>query len=151
MRDIPGLPVIREAADFENFVSEKRQETAWQEAACALIEVYSFTAWGRIAKHEFACRQRKTCHCHCQSTERSSMSIRITIRDFTGASFPLDVELTDTVLELKQLIVAAGKGKSVRAPAISFKEHELRDGKQLVYYDINARDTIHICETSCFR
>jgi hypothetical protein len=76
------------------------------------------------------------------------MLIRITVRNFTGASFALDVETATTVADLKQQIAAAGKGKSTRLHALSFKDHELRDSKQLHHYNIVARDIIHIRETS---
>jgi Ubiquitin family len=78
------------------------------------------------------------------------MLIRITVRNFTGASFALDVDQATTVAELKQQITAAGKGKSTRPPVLSFKGHELRDTRQLHYYDIVAKDTIHICKISQF-
>ena len=75
------------------------------------------------------------------------MLIRITVRNYTGTSFALDVDTATTVAELKQRIVEVGKGKSVRLPELSFNDHNLRDAKQLCHYDIAARDTIHIRET----
>jgi len=72
------------------------------------------------------------------------MLIRITVKDFTGTKFALDVDPTTTVAEFKQQITAAGKGKYTRLPVLSFKGHELRDGRELHHYDIVAKDTIHI-------
>jgi hypothetical protein len=74
------------------------------------------------------------------------MLIRITVRSFTGASFALDVDQAITVAELKRQIGKTSKGKSAaRLPVLSFKGHELRDGRHIDHYDIVAQDTIHIC------
>lgn len=74
------------------------------------------------------------------------MSMRINVRNFTGTTLPLDVDPTQTISDVKGLVAAAGKGKSVRVPVLAFKGHELRDTRQLLHYDIAPKDTIHICE-----
>lgn len=77
-----------------------------------------------------------------------TMPIHIKIRNFTGTCVPLEVDSKKTVSDVKDLIAARGKGKSARVPTLSFKGHELRDTRQLEYYDIRSGDTIHICESS---
>lgn len=73
------------------------------------------------------------------------MSMRINVRNFTGTTLPLDVDPTQTISEVKELLTAAGKGKSVRVPALAFKGHELRDTRQILHYDVASKDMIHIC------
>jgi hypothetical protein len=77
------------------------------------------------------------------------MSMRINVRNFTGTTIPLDVDPKHTISEVKDLLIAAasGKGKSIRAPALAFKGHELRDTREILYYDIASNDTIYICES----
>lgn len=71
----------------------------------------------------------------------------LTIQNFTGSSFDVNVDLvTTTVYELKQTIITIGKGKSVREPVIAYKGHVLRDDRSLDYYDLQLEDTIHIGE-----
>jgi|SRR5882762_127410 hypothetical protein len=76
----------------------------------------------------------------------TTMSIRINVRNFTGTTLPLDVDPHQTISEVKKLLAATGKGKSVRIPALAFRGHELRDNKQVQHYDIVSKNTIHICE-----
>ena len=74
------------------------------------------------------------------------MPIRLNFRNFTGKTIPLDVEPTQTIAEVKELIATAGKGKSAGVPVLAFKGHELRDTRQIQHYDIVEKDTIHICK-----
>ena len=74
------------------------------------------------------------------------MPIRLRFLNFTGTTILLDVEPTQTIAEVKELIATAGKGKSARVPVLAFKGHELRDTRQIQHYDIVATDTIHICK-----
>ena len=73
-------------------------------------------------------------------------TIHITARTFTGKVFPLDVDPAHTVAELKTLIAAAGKGKSVKVPGLELKGHELRDARRIDHYGLVANDVLHISE-----
>lgn len=74
------------------------------------------------------------------------MSSTIVVRKITGADIHLDVDLNKTVSELKELIAASGKGKSIRVPGLSFKGHELRDNRPLTHYDITSKAVVQIGE-----
>lgn len=76
--------------------------------------------------------------------------INITARSFTGKAFSIEVDPTNTVGDLKTLIVAAGKGKSVKIPALAYKGHELRDTKRIDHYGVVPKDVVHICEYYVF-
>ncbi|KZP20335.1 hypothetical protein FIBSPDRAFT_1044972 [Athelia psychrophila] len=75
-------------------------------------------------------------------------TIHITARTFTGKSFPIDVEPTHTVDELKALILAAGQGKHVKVPGLEYKGHELRDTRRVDHYGLAANDVLHIVPPS---
>ena len=72
------------------------------------------------------------------------MSCTIFVRKITGADIHLDVDLNKTVSELKELIAASGKGKTIRVPGLSFKGHELRDSRPLSHYDITPKSVVQI-------
>ncbi|KZP17367.1 hypothetical protein FIBSPDRAFT_29992 [Athelia psychrophila] len=78
----------------------------------------------------------------------TASTIHITARTFTGKLFPIDVEPTHTVDELKALIVAAGKGKSVKVPGLEYKGHELRDTRRVDHYGLVANDVLYIVPPS---
>lgn len=69
----------------------------------------------------------------------------LTIQNFAGASFVVDVDLaTTSVYELKQTVITIGKGKSVLEPVIAYNGHVLQDDRTLAYYNLELKDTIHI-------
>ena len=72
------------------------------------------------------------------------MCCTIIVRKITGADIHLDVDLNKTVFELKELIAASGKGKSIRVPGLSFKGHELRDSRPLNHYDVSSKGVVQI-------
>lgn len=72
------------------------------------------------------------------------MVMRLNFRNFTGKTICLDIDPDQTISEIRGLIAASGKGKSVRVPALVFKGHELRDWRQLSYYDLTDGATVHI-------
>jgi len=76
-------------------------------------------------------------------TTAATPLIHIKIQNFTGSILALDVDPNKTVSDLKALITASGKGKSVRVPTLAFKGHELRDARRLNHYDIGNGNTIH--------
>ena len=69
----------------------------------------------------------------------------LTIQNFAGASFVVDVDLaTTSVYELKQTVITIGKGKSVLEPVIAYNGHVLQDDRTLAYYNLEHKDIIHI-------
>ncbi|KZP21319.1 hypothetical protein FIBSPDRAFT_509116 [Athelia psychrophila] len=75
-------------------------------------------------------------------------TIHITARTVAGNSFPIDVDPTNTVDELKALIVAAGQGTSVKVPGLDYRGHELRDTRRVDHYGLAANDVLHIVSPS---
>jgi hypothetical protein len=77
-----------------------------------------------------------------------TMTITLTIRNFTGKAVPLDVDSNATVADVKAAIArtVTGLSKGAKQPALAFKGHELRDHKSLSHYDITDHAVLHLCE-----
>ncbi|KZP10626.1 hypothetical protein FIBSPDRAFT_899587 [Athelia psychrophila] len=79
---------------------------------------------------------------------QTTNTIHITVRTFTGKSFPIDVDPTHTVGEFKALIEAAGGGKSTEVRGLEYKGHELRDSRRFDHYRLATNDVLHIMPLS---
>jgi uncharacterized ubiquitin-like protein YukD len=75
---------------------------------------------------------------------------KITVKNFTGRAFALNVDPNTTVSDLKDAIAEA---KSPGSQAVwqiethlTYKGHELRDHQPLSHYGISQGNTLHISE-----
>ncbi|KZP16438.1 hypothetical protein FIBSPDRAFT_60290 [Athelia psychrophila] len=79
---------------------------------------------------------------------QTTTTIHMTVRTLTGKSFPIDVDPTHTVGQLKATIVTTGKGKSIEVPRLEYKGHELRDTRRVDHYGLVANDVLYILPPS---
>jgi uncharacterized ubiquitin-like protein YukD len=72
------------------------------------------------------------------------MTITVTVHNFTGRSFPLDVDPASKISVVKAAITRA-MGKQAKLP-LEWRGHELRDHQTLSHYGIAIGDVLHIRE-----
>lgn len=72
----------------------------------------------------------------------------ITVQNFTGKAFPLNVDPESTVADLKAAIMAAKSPGSNQIwqiePNVTFNGHELRDHQKISHYGISKGNVLHI-------
>jgi len=75
------------------------------------------------------------------------MTTTVTVRNFTGRSFSLDVDPASRVSDVKG-IIARTMGKQGFKPSLTWKGHELRDHQSLSHYGVSSGHVLNILPPS---
>jgi hypothetical protein len=73
------------------------------------------------------------------------MTTTVTVRNFTGRSFSLDVDPASRVSDVKD-IIARTMGKQGFKPSLTWKGHELRDHQSQSHYGVSSGHVLNIRE-----